>query len=797
MTAATPYGPRFRAEFGADGGGDFRLDLSLAGYSGAVTDLPGIDAEGTAVAWSVASGSPAGPLAPLAECVLQASLHDTAPGTLSELASLADGAVRADLYTLSGGAPFLHCYAGYLEPETFVEVPGEIDAVRLTFQDGWGLALGSRLVVDPSAGGYDAEATTAFLDTFRGPLAELGGAAGSPARLVSRVGILPDQGAGDPLAELFTRAGAWVDADDAAAYEAAALRTLAARLNCRVFQSPGLVSEGGVRYVVQQRSLLAYDAAAVPSRVYALSGGAALSSTTDNLLVDAETWGWVRGARRERVVPVASVDVEYDYGRALDSLVANASFEDAGTGGATTAAHWSLSGADPSAPPLGATYARRVAVPADGYGGTPSAPGPLEPTYGDGYALEITDDGGLGFARPTAAQGGYAVVPREDGSAVRVDLQAFFQPAGNFTAAHQTSPSRLKVMVDAPGGTVSVHRAEVTARADVLSGDEVRLPVAAVLSGFGGAVAGSPVALTGTVVRFEGQNLAAERVVSRLTLTRDLVVGDTSAVGDLDEDIVSGAVAPVLFFAPGEDGVDLHDLAPSLLGAAGVSLSGDAPAVAVDGTDVEGPLRVWVEGAKVDPAPAEASRSRETWYVGRIDVAPRAGDADGRRRSVTGQVDRVSVDGPGLEAVLPTSDGALRVGDGPLPDFPGSILVDASGTLIPTSQGTATAWGNAAEPGYTASGVGEATARDAVRQLAGSSGPLRRWSGVLVMEGGAVFEPEKAYALPFADEGAAAPGRYWWDASATWYPALSRTALDATELRLDDPALVYERELLT
>lgn len=796
MTRATEYHEALFAQI-PNRGGVYSLVISTLDDPPGATFI-GLRPDGLVISRTTgAAGGPAAALAPFAATTIDCVLIGEG---LDSLVGRGDDYARFDVYKLDGGgAREWHEASGFLRPETFVDYPGRGDkTVRLSAADGVGMALGNRFVVDPSASGYDGDDTEALVETVRRTLAELATADGVAGRLVTRCGIRPAGLVGDPLAGLYARARAWVDADEAVLFEDAAVRTTSGRFNCRVFQTRGRVDEGGVRYVVQQRSLYAAGGPVV-THTYDLATGALLATTSDDLVFDGTGLVWSPDTERARLLPVASVDAAYSFGQDLDDVTANGSFETEGSQGAGTAAHWSFSGADASAP-VGPSYCRRVELPADGIGGSPGNPGGLEPTFGDEHALQFTDDGGLGFARPVAAQGGYAVVPREDGSAVRVEVRMHFTPAGNFTEAHQTSPSRLRIEVDTPAGPASLHRDTVRARADVLKGAEARVPVDGVLDGFGGAAGGVPVALPGAVLRFEGTDLEGGRQLSRLTLTRPLYVSSTVATGDLDEDLYSGALAEIVFFAAGSDGIELLDLVEQTSGAREITLSGTAPAVTVDGTPVEGGLLTWFQGAKIDAGAAEAVRSRETWHVGSVAVAPTAGE-DGRS-AVTGQVDRVGVATSGSAVVVPTSDTqGLRIGDGPLPDFPGALLVDRGAGLVPTAQGDSTAWENAAEPGYTAGSIGEATARDALRQLAGVDADgnpslLRRWSGVLELNG-QDYDAEQALRLTHPG---GTPALYVWDEMG-YYVAADQLRVVATEVRLADLDAVggalHEIELLT
>ena len=809
MTLQTSYSARFDVRLPVEGD-VHRLVLSTAGGSPGVVFLK-LRPPGVTIARGADRGGVAEPLVPFAVTTLAADLVDTTPGSLYQLAGRGDDYVRADYY--SGyddvaGTWTWHEFSGFLEPETFTEVPGKDSTVRLSFADGVGMALGQRLVVDPTDEAFDAGAHEALLETLRRSLAELATADGVAGRIVSRVGIAPDLLVGDPLAGLRARHGAWVDGDQAARYQDAALRSVASALGCRVFQTRGRVDEGGVRYVVQQRSLLAADAGAVPTRAYDLLTGALVAETTADLTFDATGLSWSPGGTRSRSMPIASVDVVRSFRGPLDNLVANASFEEPGfedgdvTSGQTdaAAAHWSMSGATESGP-LGESLCERREVPAGGI----APAGALEPTFGDEHAAVFTDDAGFDFARPVVAQGGYAVVPREDGSAVQVEARLAFVPAGAFTAAHQTEPARLLVRVDTPDGTYTVQRRTVEARAVTLKGADARVPVEAVLGTFGGAVDGTPVAYPGTVLRFRGTS-GGETVVARLTLTRTLVVGATSAVGDLDEDVPADGSAPLLFFASGLDGIVLHDLLTATSGVAEGAVSGTPPAIGVDGTPVEGPLVVWAEGARVDDTDPEAGRSRETWWLGNVLAAPRAGAAAGDaapRQAVTGRVDRVSVDGPGLEALLPATDDGLPIGGGPLPDSPGCLLFGAGPNVVPTAQGTGTTWENVAEAGVPATSLGEAVARDALRQLAGLSDTgaprlLRQIDCEFVL-GGATYDAERAVLHRFGDEAdrGEPAAAYWWD-SMEWTPWADRLRIRGTELRLADlSGAIHEIELLS
>lgn len=793
-----PYGEAFVARVACADGYHERWSVRVLGHGGPAVDVSGGElgvwgrTRPAVAASCVTSGGPAGgsdtgagPLFAVGASTTRLALRVRRPGLLSPLAGRPDGHVQLVVERgPSADGPFEDDWVGYLLPETLSdESYAALGEVTLTFSDGLGVSQTRRFAgegapgvgsdgavspggaFEPAAGNAEAEPLLTGVARVLGPLAR----SGSLRTLVDWWPWLPSSpvvGSSDPLSQLAAKLGAWVTDDGAGVDEGDALRTIAGRLLARAFQSSG-------SWWFAQRAALRRAAASGTSSVrsYAYAGGLAgfdLAAPSASAVSVVDAWGWAFAGQpgRDRARPVRSVDVAYRFRPDLAGLV-NGSFEDSApwvplpdgaASSAEAAVGWSMTGGGAVSggvtAAVGGTEARRVRL-AD------ESPEVFEPTYGDEWAAAFTDDRAT-FASPVVSQGGYVLLPRQPGAVVEVTGRLHWTPAtgANFDRTKQSRPAYLRVQA-APSGSsgppegpsarppVSLFQTEVATTSAVLKGRRARVPIGAFLGAHPTAVDGTAVVPAGTVLSFTG----AEG--PELTLAKDLVVGVTEAIGDLSEDLASGATARAYYFDDDPVGTGIELLALFQPGGVAKEVDLDLAAFArlPDGRPAYGPLVVRFDGARLATTSgggstpvAEAERGAERWVVDRLDFALSVpASAGGSSRSTASEVGATAAL-PGGAAGTPVALAPVGLGDGPLASSDTALLAtDGDGQRVPTAHGTDTGWRTSPYAVGDASSertVDQLAAEEALRQLAGptGSGP-ERLRATFLLRGGQRLRP--------------------------------------------------------
>lgn len=718
MTLNTTYGPRFQWAFASEDGETYRVTLSRAGYSGPVRGVVG---DGCVLAWSGVQGDALSALSPVAASEMRLRLVDNQGGIAGEVEGSPDGAWRGTLHLCANpdgepdAADVLE-WTGYLFSARRDEseiLPG-ITATGLLFYDGLGMikrAFAGAGAETPTSTGDVLTPTDAREPVLRSILRVLGPLGGGDrtaepaatwtdlrvavqwfARVYEAWGAgsyTQTPGTSDPLAYLATLTTAWLSSDGDSVGAGDALRTVIHRLGARLYQSGGA-------WRIDQPGLLARNPAAVPVHVYPAtdgSGGAAAYESEPGpgevyeASTTAEDWGFDPtptaaetedrmvdlhdtpglfvqvGDARGSALPVRTVESTYTHGP-LGNLIFNPSFETArpGTSGA---------GAD---------------------GWTQSADADrilLTGTQIEGMAATVDDE----YAMSLGATGTRSVVSQDVSFPIAASTANVFTFSGAMVSpglVDRVDAGGVALGMTRPDGTVLVStEVTVTLAARVLPGKGARLFFETTVHD--GAVSPTPDATAvmfpaGTVLSFarttdpEPQTNDASGTA---TLLEPVLWGskvaraDVVLEGDVTDYMEPDDVARAHVWTSGTGRESLGSALRSFsvfthLQPVSIVLSGTAD----DGRPVEGRLSVVAIGANPAATPL-------TGYADDFDLRLSLSSPTNRTqeaRATTGRATKPA-GSSGTDAALPIPgavSGGWPVGDGPLPDSPGGMVVYAS-----------------------------------------------------------------------------------------------------------------------
>lgn len=655
------YGHRYTMTFGSLDGYRYRVLFYVYGYADAVSpvELDGAS-EPVVVEWGRRGGLSTlwdpffasemrvrflheGPL-PLAEVITGNDVDPADPVGLDDYSVLAvlQRETNAILDVWSDE------WAGFVLPDTVQDWAFEKGAVELSAYDGFGVwrsqaytMTGERTLIETIA---DCLSTINAFDEPNGH-ALWTIMQWHPYRASSELGA-----AAVPLSAIYTPESAWRKADlYTLRYEV--MRQVLGRFSMELFQSEGKW------YALQPYQM---DSGAFPlstrGKIFDKGGTLQLQWNPANYEKSADDFDFRAGVPRLVSGGASAVASTYDFTPDLDSLLYNASFEEADTAGGYV---------DPS----GLYYAPRYwsVTPGVSAGGTAAYcyryPAVIGPTAEDSWLL-LMEAADLGDAPCEILQENIHFVPANG--------DQIFSFRWNYGDTFLSLPS--KPMTAYP--TIGDHYLALTGvgiqeSTAVLKGREVTVYVSAVLDGVPGAVVGTKIMPAGEVVTFTGGQT--------LTLSQDVAVGDTQLSGELSDNLSGSEQAGIYYWTTDQS-------------SAGLDMSFTWPAAAYlrtpDGADVTGFFSMRLVGA-VGPGPTYNSTADNLRTQIKIDGRP--------VRSYTWQA-AVARRGQALEV------GPWLIGDGPALESDSRLLVDdgASGTES-TMQAGAVGW----KTGYY--GPGEST----------------------------------------------------------------------------------------
>ncbi|PAP79614.1 hypothetical protein B1759_14940 [Rubrivirga sp. SAORIC476] len=717
MTPSTTYGTALAAEWVGQDGPLYRALVLVAGYLGGTTVLPCLQC---VAEWSMGESGGVPSLGPAAPAAAQLMLRQ-APGfgqagmTLP-LAGRPDGFVALAIQrstTVTPGVSYglddsgwTTQFAGFLLPESVdARTYAGSDALQLRFAGGLHVSAGRAFAGSGApAGAFGDSDDLDTIERFQTGLARILQAIGSADDLWTGLTTCVDwrpwvptthvPASVDPVRAVGARQRAWL-VDGASVSERDAVRTIARRLQARLYQSEG-------RWYMTQRSALARalasgGAGTIPEFAYDANSGAidndAQTAAARNPVVDTWGWNWQGAPDDSGGVPMRRVEVEYDFRPDLDDLMSNGSFETAGSAGATVAQGWSMTGGGTGSGGVtsatGPTVCQRFSLTT----GTP----PFQPTAGDVWAARFSDDRATP-SRPVIAQGGVVRIPSDPNAVIRFRSRLQWQPyTGAFDDTKQARPAYLAVGVETrDGDTYSVKRSVVTATAPSLPGDSVRIPIDPFLASYPDHVDGTAIVPAGIKVRFSnpvgGTHASASPV---LTLTKAVVVGATELEGDISDDLDSGATAALYYFSEDLDRTAIRLLDETGESTAPIDMDVQTYAVTPDGLAIDGAFVTWFEGARLALASgvpvANAEQGSEVWSIDRVEVGYLVAE-DGRTRpaSKTGAAAMLS---GGVPGALAGRAEAHEIGDGPVAESDTALVVqDGAFAWQTTTWGDNTGW---------------------------------------------------------------------------------------------------------
>lgn len=704
-----------------------RVEVRLKDFVGTPTEVEAFPPDGGVVTIHDARH----PLADYAPAEMRLRWKDRGALALASTrpASHVQGLLRTDLD--GDGAHETLEFGGYMVPGTYTEIPAnDLADTELGFMDGLG-TQNRTPAADPSLPGYDPDQAETLHGRLVAWLGALSGTSGLHAEgVVGATDIRPTGATGEPLEAVSCRDAAFVDADGNTVRSVSeAARHLAGRLGGRLFLDTAPAQGGEPTWRVVSRGHLA--SGAVPAWD-ALSLGIA-AGALDSAASSREA------QRISQAAPVA-VEVERSFQVPLSTVIVNDSFEEGtGTGPGSTIDGWTL---------VGGAYRYDL----EDY----------DPDAANRFALDLRTAEGDSPGYATQSSAVFAV----GGPDSSYDLEV----VNNAVLSGGVTPTfSLEVSIGSHGFREGKAKIKGT-----LKGDGVSVECAALLvnaNADSDAVPGVVVALAGTVMGTPNGG--------SLTLTEDAHVGDTVLIGNLSETFSGSTTVGFGYFGP--SGSSPNTLAiPKSNRDTFSRWFRRAPATDCTGAVVSGSVYFAVYGP---PAPVglEGSFFSHLYQRARIGLLGENG------RPPNGSTTRAGISGAEGEGVLsiPLGGGeAFTIGDGPLPNSAGALLVGGTPTG-PLSGGTWTVDHLAG----TFQSIDAALAVSGLAQLgvdSGSSPVPLVWDGRMLLRNGVRIPRDRPLTLYHPDRNGGWDDRpHWWDRTAhDWTGGFADVR--ATELRLAD-----------